>query len=301
MKKILTILFSAALLLATLVPITANAEGSSTQTWVKGSEVYNEEYQSYMGGLNFTFADPELASIYDGAELLGYYVDGNKLDGTESSVQGQVGYVHVSLFYPYLNELSSGEHTLKVDVKNSDGATKEFSEVFKVDENSSQETGYNAISGSNSVYEKGSDDKLVFTFKNEEDDTNTYENFVGIKIDSQDVDPTNYTAEEGSVVITLNKDYVNTLPAGEHTLTAIFDDGEADAKFTINNPSPTQDTTPANNTQTNNTSTNNARTNNTPASSDYKAPTTGVDRVSFNPIFTILGASIIVALLSKKK
>ena len=42
-----------------------------------------------------------------------------------------------------------------------------------------------------------------------------------------------YTASRGSVIIELKPTYLETLSVGEHTLTAEFTDGKADAKFTI--------------------------------------------------------------------
>ena len=42
-----------------------------------------------------------------------------------------------------------------------------------------------------------------------------------------------YTASRGSVIIELKPTFLETLSVGEHTLTAEFTDGKADAKFTI--------------------------------------------------------------------
>ena len=42
-----------------------------------------------------------------------------------------------------------------------------------------------------------------------------------------------YTASRGSVIIELKSTYLETLSVGEHTLTAEFTDGKADAKFTV--------------------------------------------------------------------
>ena len=53
-------------------------------------------------------------------------------------------------------------------------------------------------------------------------------------VDGKDIDASNYTAQSGSVIVKLKPEYLETLAVGEHTLTALFDDGNnPTAKFTI--------------------------------------------------------------------
>ena len=53
-------------------------------------------------------------------------------------------------------------------------------------------------------------------------------------VDNVLVDSSNYTSKSGSTIIVLNKDYVDTLAVGEHTLKVAFaDGGEAETTFTI--------------------------------------------------------------------
>ena len=55
-----------------------------------------------------------------------------------------------------------------------------------------------------------------------------------VYVDNELVDPKNYTAESGSTIITLKKEFVDTLSVGEHTLKVLFNDGgEATTKFTV--------------------------------------------------------------------
>ena len=55
-----------------------------------------------------------------------------------------------------------------------------------------------------------------------------------VYVDNELVDPKNYTAESGSTIITLKKDFVDTLSVGEHTLKVLFNDGgEATAIFNV--------------------------------------------------------------------
>ena len=53
-------------------------------------------------------------------------------------------------------------------------------------------------------------------------------------VDGKAVDKANYTKEKGSVIIKLKSTFLDTLAAGEHTLTAMFDDGDdVTVKFTV--------------------------------------------------------------------
>jgi hypothetical protein len=47
------------------------------------------------------------------------------------------------------------------------------------------------------------------------------------------IDAQHYTAEAGGTVITLNAAYLETLSTGEHTITIVYTDGEAEGSFVI--------------------------------------------------------------------
>ena len=55
-----------------------------------------------------------------------------------------------------------------------------------------------------------------------------------VYVDNELVDPKNYTAESGNTIITLKKEFVDTLSVGEHTLKVVFNDGgEAITTFNV--------------------------------------------------------------------
>ena len=59
-----------------------------------------------------------------------------------------------------------------------------------------------------------------------------------VYVDNILVDDSNYTSKSGSTIITFNKDYVDSLSVGEHTLKVAFiDGGEATTTFTVNKKS----------------------------------------------------------------
>ncbi|MBQ9043293.1 MAG: hypothetical protein IJ111_10830, partial [Eggerthellaceae bacterium] len=93
---------------------------------------------------------------------------------------------------------------------------------------------YSCASGDGASWTKGSSDPLTFTFKRSVDDGKTYKAFKGAKVDGTDVPESAYATAEGSLVLSMTTTYLETLPAGEHELTAVFEDGEAAAKFTVN-------------------------------------------------------------------
>ena len=71
----------------------------------------------------------------------------------------------------------------------------------------------------------------------------------GVKVDGLFIDSSNYTHEPGSTKITLKSTYLSALDVGEHVLSIVSLDGQADTPFTITKspiptPTPTPDPTP---------------------------------------------------------
>lgn len=93
---------------------------------------------------------------------------------------------------------------------------------------------YVTYAGEGGQYRLGGDGTLTFVFKRSEEDESTFARFVGATCDGKVLTKDrHYTATSGSVIITLAHDYLETLEPGQHTLTAVFDDGLADAHFTV--------------------------------------------------------------------
>ena len=93
---------------------------------------------------------------------------------------------------------------------------------------------YRTTDGDQQTWYRGSGETADFTFKRSMNDEETFSHFTGIRVDGRDVDRSDYTAESGSVIVKLKPAYLETLSTGEHTITALFDDGNgASAKFTV--------------------------------------------------------------------
>ena len=88
---------------------------------------------------------------------------------------------------------------------------------------------YNIIEGDNQKIVPGSDLKVKADGK--------LADFRRILVDGEEVDQDNYELEEGSTIVILKDSFINTLSLGEHTLTFVYKNGEANTKFTINKES----------------------------------------------------------------
>ena len=60
-----------------------------------------------------------------------------------------------------------------------------------------------------------------------------FHKFTDLLIDGQLVDKNNYKAVSGSTIVTLNKDYIDTLSLGKHDITFKFTDGEGSTFFNV--------------------------------------------------------------------
>ena len=147
-----------------------------------------------------------------------------------------------------------------------------------------------AMAEENAEWKKGSTTPLTFTVNRSIENETAITHFYGIEIDDGSVPNGSYEATSGSVKLTLNAEYLETLAVGKHSLKAVFDDGEANATFTIiaaDEPKPTQSPTPTATPKPNN------EQKPTPSTSDHNNPL----------VWLVLLASSVVAviLLGKKR
>ena len=86
---------------------------------------------------------------------------------------------------------------------------------------------YQIIDGANSSWTHDSDGNITIRGNGD------FSKFTGVKVDGNLIDKSNYTAKEGSTIITLKASYLNTLSAGTHTVEILWTDGSANTTFTI--------------------------------------------------------------------
>ena len=83
------------------------------------------------------------------------------------------------------------------------------------------------IEGAGQIWKAGSDTNAKFRSNAE------FEEFVKVLVDGKVLDASKYTVSAGSTVVELKADYLNTLSAGEHTLSIVSENGTASTMFTI--------------------------------------------------------------------
>ena len=143
-------------------------------------------------------------------------------------------------------------------VSNSAGTDTSNTAVLTVTENTTPAPGsvdYEILDGANTSWEQNSDGSLSIR------GSGAISKFVGVKVDGNLVDVKNYTVKEGSTIVTLKADYLNTLFVGNHTFEIIWTDGTASTRFTVSKSDSGSDE-PKDNDGNNGK---NDNTNNTPA------------------------------------
>jgi len=89
------------------------------------------------------------------------------------------------------------------------------------------------------------DGNIIFTIKQSEDDTKTYDLLGTVSSDGTKLtEGDQYTAEKGSAIITVKKSYLDTLTTGNHKLTVTFTDGGT-ITITYEVKAPAQESKPA--------------------------------------------------------
>ena len=83
------------------------------------------------------------------------------------------------------------------------------------------------IEGNNATVNNG--EKKSLTFRSNA----AFADFIRVELDGKTLDEKDYTKAEGSIIVTLNNDFVSTLSVGEHTLGIVSESGTATAKFTV--------------------------------------------------------------------
>ena len=143
-------------------------------------------------------------------------------------------------------------------VSNSAGTDTSNTAVLTVTENTTPAPGsvdYEILDGANTSWEQNSDGSLSIR------GSGAVSKFVGVKVDGNLVDVKNYTVKEGSTIVTLKADYLNTLSVGNHTFEIIWTDGTASTRFAVSKSDSGSDE-PKDNDGNNGK---NDNTNNTPA------------------------------------
>ncbi len=90
--------------------------------------------------------------------------------------------------------------------------------------------------GANGTWQKGTKDGLSFT------SNAAFAHFQKVQVDGKDLDASNYTVKEGSTIVNLKTEYLETLSVGKHTLAIVSETGTATTEFTVKAAAVTDDT-----------------------------------------------------------
>lgn len=85
------------------------------------------------------------------------------------------------------------------------------------------------IEDGNLTYTKNVSDKATYYISN-----SILSRLLNVKVDGAVIDSSNYETEEGSIILNLKRNYLNTLAPGNHTLEVETRDGRVETAFTIN-------------------------------------------------------------------
>lgn len=86
---------------------------------------------------------------------------------------------------------------------------------------------YYIMDGANSSWVRNEDGSMAIRGNGE------ISKFTGVKVDGVLIDPANYIVTEGSTIITLKPEYLNTLSEGSHSFEILWADGSAATDFTV--------------------------------------------------------------------
>ena len=168
---------------------------------------------------------------------------------------------------------------------------------------------YRIIEGANGSWTQSTDGSGSLLIRG----NGEFSKFLNVKVDGTIIDPTNYTAREGSTIIELHADYLKTLSEGSHTFEIAWTDGTAKTSFTVAKNTSGSDDTGSNDNDDNNkdsnndSSNNNSGSNNTAGSGDNTAqtltgsPNTGDASGLWIALFLASAAGLAVMLVRRKK
>lgn len=238
--------------------VTTAEDGTVTEGFPTNAGIYSVEYAFDEENQNPNYA----------VTFASFSVIINKKDVTVIPVEGQskVEYEDDPETYEYTVEgVVEGE---SVDVTVSRAAGEEIGQygyVLTVNPDHAANSNYNfildedayfeivdfipaIIKGQNGIWIQNSGKGLSFTSNAK------FADFLSVSVDGQIIDVNNYTAEDGTTIITLKPEYLATLLVGKHTLSVNSRTGSAVTEFTIL-AAADQTNTDTSNTDTSNTDT----------------------------------------------
>ena len=178
------------------------------------------------GAVKVTAGDSQTFTISPSS---GYVIDTLKVDGIE--VTAATSYTFGDVNTNHIIEVTFKQESQTSEVTAPSITTQPGnSALHTVTGNATpdpESVGYDILDGANSSWTQNTDGSLSIR------GSGAFSKFVGVKVDGTPVDGKNYTVKEGSTIITLKTDYLNTLSVGTHTFEILWTDGSASTTFAI--------------------------------------------------------------------
>ena len=228
-------------------------EGQSVETTIKAIAVKNGMQDSRVEAFTYTIqiSVAKYAVTVTNGSGTGQYAQGETVTITAGAAPSGQQFKEWEVVSGTITLASSTSETTTFTMPAEAVSVKANYEAIPV-------TGYTITAGANSSWTHDSDDNITIRGNGD------FSKFTGVKVDGNLIDKSNYTAKEGSTIITLKASYLNTLSAGTHTVEILWTDGSASTTFTIK-------------ANTSDNSNNNQNDNNNSDSSDDK-PSSGTDK-----------------------
>ncbi len=181
---------------------------------------------------------PESVTVYAGSST-SFTVEAS---GEEISYQWQVdngdgsGFQDISgatsaTYRVYTEDCSMNGYRYQCLISNREGSTTSDAAVLTVS--------YKITQGAGASWQKNSSSGL--TFKG----SGAYDKFKSVKVDGERVSGSNFTKSADPTVITLAATYLQDLTNGTHTLTIVWEDGTAEAEFSVSGTATSSSSTTA--------------------------------------------------------
>ncbi len=119
--------------------------------------------------------------------------------------------------------LAAGTYNETITITGTNGASASLQVSFTV----AAPIPYQMISGAGGTYNQHGPSGLTFRANGD------FSHFTGVTVDGNPMAASNYDAREGSTIVTLHPDYLDTLAVGTHQIRILFTDGYSDATFTV--------------------------------------------------------------------
>lgn len=160
---------------------------------------------------------------------------------------------------------------------------------------------YEVVEGENQTIEAEEGEDLIVKANGSVD------KFVKLLVDGEEVDPANYTITPGSTIATLSSSFLDTLSSGNHTLTFVYTDGQAQTNFRIASANnPTQGNTPGGTTDgstedsTEGTTSTTGKSSEETSSTKLSNPKTGDNIYNYVVMFAIATVGLMMTKKNKK-